>query len=389
MAFKRHRLTQRRLAVGLSQEGLADVVHVDRKTVGRWEAGRGEPQPWMRPRLARALKVSLDDLDDLLTDISSEVASAHSDAVDHALRHQSGASLAVATALRERLDDLCDRYEYVPSAVLLAEATEHLSAVRNIADGARPGRIARELRVLQADVSRVLGQLVWDASQRRDHAPARAFYDQSVSVARDLGDPALEGHALLRTGYLTLYGARDPRSALDVFEQAASIAEPASRCLAGLALLHAGEAQAMLGHSSQCDRALAAAERHLDRALPTDIAIDLISPVQISRLAGSCYLTLGRLERARQLLERTADNLQARRKSRAIVLGNLAITHIRQRNIDAAAQILNEAIAEVEETRGGGALNVVFAAGRELRPWWTHPLVADVHDRLLALLATP
>jgi hypothetical protein len=41
----------------------------------------------------------------------------------------------------------------------------------------------------------------------------------------------------------------------------------------------------------------------------------------------------------------------------------------------------------VELTRGGGGLNVAFAAGRELRQWQREPWVHEVHDRLLALMA--
>lgn len=66
MASKRSRLIQRREAVGHTQESLAEAVDVDRTTVGRWESGRSAPQPWMRPKLARALKLTVDQLADLL-----------------------------------------------------------------------------------------------------------------------------------------------------------------------------------------------------------------------------------------------------------------------------------------------------------------------------------
>ncbi|MET8809568.1 hypothetical protein [Streptomyces sp. NPDC004546] len=61
-----------------------------------------------------------------------------------------------------------------------------------------------------------MGQLVWDASQRRDHATTRDYYDESVRVARHLRDHTLEGRALLRTCYVALYGAHDPRTGLDL-----------------------------------------------------------------------------------------------------------------------------------------------------------------------------
>ena len=60
-------LVQRRKALGLTQEALAELVAVGRSTVVRWERGESEPLPSVRPRLARALKVSADLLESLLT----------------------------------------------------------------------------------------------------------------------------------------------------------------------------------------------------------------------------------------------------------------------------------------------------------------------------------
>jgi transcriptional regulator with XRE-family HTH domain/tetratricopeptide (TPR) repeat protein len=68
MAVKRNRLAARRKTVGFSQEQLADYLRIDRSTVGRWESGETEPQPWVRPRLAKVLHVSVDQLDDLLSE---------------------------------------------------------------------------------------------------------------------------------------------------------------------------------------------------------------------------------------------------------------------------------------------------------------------------------
>src|SRR5580704_8069603 len=55
VARKRLRLIQRRKALGLTQEALAEKVGCDRTTVIRWERGETEPQPWVRPQLGRAL----------------------------------------------------------------------------------------------------------------------------------------------------------------------------------------------------------------------------------------------------------------------------------------------------------------------------------------------
>ena len=69
MAVKRLRFAQRRKTAGLTQEGLADVLGLDRSTVVRWERAETEPQPWLWPKLAVALKVTPEALAELLADI--------------------------------------------------------------------------------------------------------------------------------------------------------------------------------------------------------------------------------------------------------------------------------------------------------------------------------
>jgi tetratricopeptide (TPR) repeat protein/transcriptional regulator with XRE-family HTH domain len=65
-AVKRGRLAQRRKAVGLTQEQLAEQLGVERTTIVRWESGQTQPQPWLQPKLAKALRVSADHIEELL-----------------------------------------------------------------------------------------------------------------------------------------------------------------------------------------------------------------------------------------------------------------------------------------------------------------------------------
>lgn len=385
MAHQRNGLAVRRRAVGLTQEALAERMQVDRSTVARWESGRTTPQPWMRPRLARLLRVDADGLNDLLTVRQTGDVDVHG-ALDHALLHPERIDLVAVAALRAGFDDCAARYDRVPSAGLIAEAAAQLNRIGRLAAGAARGRVQRELHALHADACTLMGQLVWDASQRRDHLTAKRYYERGADLARYLRDPTLEAHALLRTCYVALYGARDIRAGLSLAEQAAVTAEPTSPGLSGLAFLHVAEAHAMLGSASDCERALSQAERRFDDAEDHDAAADLVSPTQFGRLAGSCCLSLGDYRRAEILLTSTAEELRGRRKSRAIVLGNLTLARIRQRDVEAAVDSLSEAITELETTRGGGGMNIVFGAARELRPWRQEPLVAEVQDRLFGLM---
>ncbi|MGN9844815.1 helix-turn-helix transcriptional regulator [Nonomuraea sp. H19] len=66
MTQRRVRFIQRRKAAGYTQEELADALGIERSTAGRWERAETEPQPWLRPKLAKLLKVTSAELDELL-----------------------------------------------------------------------------------------------------------------------------------------------------------------------------------------------------------------------------------------------------------------------------------------------------------------------------------
>jgi tetratricopeptide (TPR) repeat protein/transcriptional regulator with XRE-family HTH domain len=63
---KRERLAQRRKALGLTQEDLAGLLGIERSTVVRWERGETQPVAWIRPKLAEVLRVSPEQLGELL-----------------------------------------------------------------------------------------------------------------------------------------------------------------------------------------------------------------------------------------------------------------------------------------------------------------------------------
>ncbi|GLY53588.1 helix-turn-helix transcriptional regulator [Lentzea sp. NBRC 102530] len=76
MDHKQSPFAKRREAMGFSQEALAERLNIDVRTVRRWDAGdfvKG-PQAWIRPKLARCLQVSLEQLDELLSAGASEQA---------------------------------------------------------------------------------------------------------------------------------------------------------------------------------------------------------------------------------------------------------------------------------------------------------------------------
>ena len=76
MTVRRRTLTECRKAAGYSQEKLAEALRVEPSTVGRWERGETCPQPWARPKLARALGISNETLAELLNEVAGSKSTA-------------------------------------------------------------------------------------------------------------------------------------------------------------------------------------------------------------------------------------------------------------------------------------------------------------------------
>ncbi|MGP3916325.1 helix-turn-helix domain-containing protein [Nonomuraea sp. 10N515B] len=365
MAKRRQRLTQRRKTLGHSQESLAHAVGVERSTVVRWESGETEPRAWHRPKLAEVLQLPLGELDDILAPTPDDEA----DRLAFTLRNPASVDLVTIAQLAQEIERLSAEYDAAPSTSLLAAAGQCHNQVTHLYSFARAGRIRRTLAFSVAESATLMGQLIWDASQRRDDVVPLLYFDQAISAAREISDTVLEAHAQLRKGFVALYGTKDPREGLRLCRETALVSNATSNVLTGLGHLHVGEAHAMLGQRRDCEKALGAAADSFTRIHTDDEALPMYSSSQFDRMAGSCYLFLGANGKAEEILTRTARSLVQWKKSRSIVLGHLTLAYIRQGKLEEACGTLHQAIDLIEETRGGGGMNIAFSAGRELAPW--------------------
>ncbi|TDC71756.1 transcriptional regulator [Streptomyces hainanensis] len=300
---------------------------------------------------------------------------------DHEHTNITSIDLMMVATLRQQVQALDDRYSTEPSMALIAEVGRHLGQVVHWQSYATTYSVRRDLCAAMAETSTLMGQLVWDASGRTDHKTARTYFDQAVWAAKELRDPVAEGLALLRTSYVALYGEKDPENGLQLTRQVTETVKGASPALSGLAVLHSAEAHAMLQQRRECEKALRDAERHLEQ-------VDSVDAGAFGRLAGSCYLSLADTARAQAVLEGTIREVHEGSKSQAITLGNLSLALIRQRKVDEAVGTLGRAIDIVEGHRGGGGLNLIFQAGRELQSWHEVSGVRDLNDRLFGLIAS-
>jgi hypothetical protein len=337
----------------------------------------------------------LASIDELLTPVRQTVESrpvipaTHEERVAEVQARPAGVDLVTVATLRQRLQGLNADYDQQPSTSLLGVTGQYHAEVTALSARAHQVKIRHELWRLLAESAIFMGQLVWDASQRKDHDTARAYFTDAVAAAQMVGDPAIAAYATLRQSYLALYGEKNPVEGVGLAQQAADLARPVSPALSGLGLLHVAEASAMLGERQACESALGEAQDQLARIDDTDIAGEYLSPTEVQRMAGSCYLFLRLPGKAETILETTAKSLGRKKKAQSIVLGNLSLAYIRQRKLDEAMASLHSTIDALEVARGGGGLAIAFTAGRELRQWHNEPVVSEVQDRLLSLVAAP
>ena len=214
MAAKRHRLARRRKAVGFTQEGLAERLGVDPTTVRRWESGEteGGPQPWLWPKLARCLQVSVDELEELLSGAAPKAATFAALNVDE--QQHVAAALAdarryfdgpVVDYFRKQLDAcMVDDGELGPLKTLPIV----LGLLRTIEQHGREVQlpIRRELLSLGACGAEFAGWLYRDTN---DLVRAGCWYDRATEWAQEAGDLPMQGYVLLRKSQMA-YDARDP-----------------------------------------------------------------------------------------------------------------------------------------------------------------------------------
>ncbi|ASR39413.1 transcriptional regulator [Prauserella marina] len=308
------------------------------------------------------------------------------DRVEYVLGNPASVDLVAVAQIQDRISQLDAAYDELPSTELVGAAGQVLGQVKHLHEHAS-GRVKKALFEVEAESATLMGQLVWDVSQRKDHTGPCAYLDQAVHASRQVRNPGAQAYAVLRKSFVALYGEQNPKKGLLLAQEAAETAASWSPSLTGLSLLHVAEGYAILGDRSACETALKKAETRADRVDGFDPSEGLYSMKEFNRLAGSCYLYLGLPERAEPLLKQTASMLSSKKKSQAIAFGNLTLSLIRQRKLDEAATTMHRAIDAVELTRGGGGLNLVFTAGQELQQWRTESNVQDINDRLFALMA--
>jgi DNA-binding XRE family transcriptional regulator len=317
---RRAGLARRRRLVGLSQDELSDRLRVDVRSVGRWEAGTSEPQPWLRISLARELNITVGELDVLLRedDSASVRATAPSTEalavagpsgrgpIDNTTSSGGLAGLrtaladavsggALPTALLSDLEEIVQRYGLIsrdqPAKLLLTDLTADLSEVQELFARPRPLSTAVTLTRIAAQMSGLLCLTLIKLDRRNEF---RSWARVARNAAAETGDPETISWVLAQEAYGHYYSG-DLGEALIVARGSQHAAGATSRV--GSVLSAALEARILgaRGDARGCERALGATEDALGRLAPTSISDSAFGydEGQLAFHQGNAYTHLG------------------------------------------------------------------------------------------------
>lgn len=412
-------LAKRRRTLGYSQEKLAQLLGVDRTTVGRWECGRIDPQPVQRRGLARVLEVSLEELDALLA--PSRAEGQESDGrlpgepskagdPDEMIRREflriltiSGALTVLPAEEAEALVEGVHRgtpadfarmnsrlwqvYRLARSKgsvhpVIRDQLTTLNDALACHAGGPRP------LLNAAADLFQLAGEVAFDGSR---YADAAASYSLAASVSKDAEAYDLWACALVRHAYVDM-SERRYGQATQMLGAAARLAArgdsnlPTRQWVASVR----AEAYAGLGDLDACERAMEQAESVLglegDSANAGWLRFD---GARLTEERGSRYVQLGRLDLAeralRGALEQSALAPGQSYRRRGAVLTDLAAIGAKRRDAEQVVSYGNEAIGLARASSSGYVARRLRALCEEFGPLSRDHRVAELRAEIATL----
>ncbi|MEU5776348.1 helix-turn-helix transcriptional regulator [Streptomyces venezuelae] len=392
-------LSEQRRSVGYSQERLAELLGVDRRTVGRWECNKATPQPCQRPQLARLLHIELHDLDRLLasttppqttvtiTTIAPEGLST-AGVSDDMIRREFLRLVAVTGALSAIGEDAAA--EDIPidaETSTFAAMNRHLWQVYQLARSkqavyplvhdqmaaltdqlADTPRNSHSLISAAGDLYQLAGELAFDQNRYTD---AAAAYTLAASAGKDTASYDLWACALVRHAYVDVYEGRY-RQAVSTLVAAERVARRGDHQLSTrhwVASVQA-EAYAGLGELDLCEYALDQAQTITAAGANGNGGWLRFDGSRLAEERGARYVQLGRLDLAEHALQEAlcldalAPGLSLRR--RGAVLTDLAAIGAKRRDVDQLTTYAGQALTLARESSSGyvarrlGALRTAY-----------------------------
>ncbi|GAA3668527.1 helix-turn-helix domain-containing protein [Streptomyces iranensis] len=259
MPGKRQRFADRRKARGYSQESFAEAVGTNRSTVYRWEAGDADPHPFQRPAIQKALGISPEELNSLLTGASAQpqanlfnaqIESSDNDEFEawELMRRVEASDVGPETLnrLEKTFDDLAMAYPITSPEQLLQHVKQHSAYVARLLDARKTLKEHRRLLVVGGWLSLFGATLHIDLKQEN---AATARLQTAAALAKQAEHPEIQAWCLETEAWRVLTSG-DYSRAVQLAQAAQAIAPSGSSALIQ-STAQEGRARARLGQADE------------------------------------------------------------------------------------------------------------------------------------------
>lgn len=403
-------VAERRRALGFTQEGFAEAVGVDRRTVGRWERGTSQPQPPQRPKVAEVLQMGLAELDAALAraqeprKLERPTSSAHyvPGNPDEMIRREFLRLMAASGALAASPTDteggdgfgrmnglLWQVYQLARAKHSVYPVVQSQLAALNesLRDGG--GRVGT-LCVAAGNLFQLAGELAFDANR---YDEATASYALAASASKEAGAHDLWACALIRSAYVDLSEQRFKRAA-DTLGAARHVALRGDGSLPTKhwAAAVQAEAYAWLGDFDACEEALDEAEKVAGlRGTVSNGGWLRFDGSRLAEERGARYVQLNRLDKAEAALKdalKLAPLAPGRSfRRRGAVLVDLAAIGAKRKDREQAVRYGLEALRLARTSGSGYVAHRLQSLTAELGTFGRDPRVAELRAEIGTLTA--
>ncbi|MEY9943103.1 hypothetical protein ABH937_000157 [Kitasatospora sp. GAS1066B] len=379
----------------------------------RWENNKASPRPYLRPKIAKLLKVTSAELEELLKPQHPSPAGATTpetlldigDADDMKRRDALGL-LTITGALivlpRSSVEPSASHTELDSTAAetlnshlwktfSLADSKQtvyplvhrHLQVLARQLREARTEKERTQLCAWTGDPYQLAGEIFFDGNRYTDAAHC---YLLAASAAKEAGNHDLWACAMTRHAFIELYERRFTVAA-PILSAAARVAQHGDSRLSTRHWVAAvqAEAYAGLGDLDACNRALDRADEV--HSLGSGIHNGGWLRFDGSRLAedrGTCYLELGRPDLAEQALTAALRQALSPRR-RGAVLASFAALGAERGDLDQVMQYGSAAIELASLTGSGFLAKRLEGLQTHLGPLMADGRVSNLHHQISAL----
>ncbi|MDQ3404102.1 MAG: helix-turn-helix domain-containing protein [Actinomycetota bacterium] len=257
MTTKRAALARARKAAGFTQETLADAVGVDPSTVRRWEVGSSVPQPWLRPKLATAFRLTLQELNALLESAGSSLETVAPSTLSFFTEYAVTEPVTVEyiDSIRFQMRHLLAMDAQFGGNEASVQAVRLFRSVhRRVGASPCPRSLQRDLYSTAGELAEIAGWLLYDADKQEE---ARRINQEALYYLRWAGDRSLELLTLQNMSMQAEYLDR-PAEALNIAQSVMETDQLTPRVEA-LFLARSAHALAQQGQQGEANKAFSKA----------------------------------------------------------------------------------------------------------------------------------